>query len=55
MAEEVVEQRDSEEELPIEFEKLDALGMTLALKRSSAISGRKSSGIEEIWAEDEEF
>ena len=34
--------------------KLDALGMALATKRSEAIAGRQSSGIEEEWIGDEE-
>lgn len=35
--------------------KLDALGQSLSVKRSDAISGRETSGIEQQWLEDEEF
>lgn len=42
----------SEEE---RIEKLDALGTSLAVKRSDAIAARESSGIEQQWMEDEEF
>jgi hypothetical protein len=34
--------------------KLEKLGLTLAKTRSEAIDGRQSSGIEDIWLEDEE-
>lgn len=35
--------------------RLDALGASLARTRSQAINARQSSGIEDIWYEDEEF
>src|SRR3990172_9150035 len=35
--------------------RLDALGESLSKKRSEAIEGRQSSGIEQQWIEDEEF
>src|SRR3990167_3113960 len=35
--------------------RLDALGQSLARTRAEAIKARQSSGIEEIWYEDEEF
>lgn len=44
------EQRKAEQ-----FERLEKLGIALAKSRSEAIDGRESSGIEEIWKEDEEF
>lgn len=34
---------------------LDAFAAALAKKRKAAVDGRRMSGIEEIWAEDEEF
>ena len=34
---------------------LDALGLELAKTRSEAIASRRASGIEEEWAEDEEY
>lgn len=37
------------------FARLDALGLSLAKKRSEAIHAREASGIEQQWAEDEEF
>lgn len=41
-------------ELGIDLERLDALGQALAKKRQAAIDARANSGIEEVWAEDEE-
>jgi len=35
--------------------RLDAFGLSMAKTRSSAISARETSGIEDIWREDEEF
>lgn len=46
------QERTPEEE---RVRRLDALGESLAKKRTEAIEGRQSSGIEEQWAEDEEF
>lgn len=40
---------------PVNLERLDDFGASLAKTRSEAISARKASGIEEIWREDEEF
>jgi hypothetical protein len=37
------------------IEILDALGLTLAESRKEAVDGRKNSGIEKEWQEDEEF
>ena len=36
-------------------DQLDAIGLTLAKSRSEAIDGRKNSGIEDEWLEDEEY
>lgn len=36
-------------------EKLDAIGLHLSKSRSEAIDGRKNSGIEDEWLEDEEY
>lgn len=36
-------------------ERIDAFGMSLAKSRAEAISARQTSGIEDIWREDEEF
>lgn len=36
-------------------ERLDALGIALAEKRTEAIQGREASGIEQQWLEDQEF
>jgi hypothetical protein len=37
-----------------DFDSLEALGNALSKSRSDAIKGRQSSGIEEVWEEDEE-
>lgn len=59
MATEIVRDAMSEDEGSdgslSKFAQLDALGMALAQKRAEAINARQSCGIEEIWAEDEEF
>ena len=40
---------------PIDFEKLDAFGDALCDLRAEAIAGRKAAGIDDVWAEDEEY
>lgn len=52
---EVMEQDDEVSREVIRAETLEAIGMRLAKRRAEAISGRASSGIEEIWREDEEY
>lgn len=46
------EERKQREEM---MQRLDALGHSLAKTRSEAINARVSSGIEDVWYEDEEF
>jgi len=51
-------QKDTEKEDATEFERtarINALGVSLAKKRDKAVNHRKSTGIEAIWTEDEEF
>lgn len=43
------------DEAEVDYEHLDAFGQSLAKTRAEAINARQSSGIEEIWAEDEAF
>ena len=50
-----VKDEQGEDSTLMQWAKLDALGQSLAKKRSDAINGRQSSGIEEIWLEDEEY
>ena len=48
--------RDAQEKAESErIERMEALAESVAKMRSEAIDGRKSSGIEEEWTEDEEF
>lgn len=58
MAKEAVREAESEEgsaENSAQAGMLEQLGMVLADKRAEAIRGRQSSGIEDIWMEDEEY
>src|SRR3990167_1009485 len=45
----------AEEEQRQRSERINAMGLSLAKTRSEAIAARKTSGIEDIWLEDDEF
>ncbi len=49
------EQQSNEEGREIDFVRLDAFGEAMAKTRSEAIQARQTSGIEQVWAEDEEY
>src|SRR3972149_6355640 len=54
----VVEAEVAEGEAPSpenQYDRLNALGQSLAKTRSEAINARQASGVEELWLEDEEF
>ena len=52
IAEQEIRSREARE---LAVARLDALGQSLARTRSEAITARLASGIEDIWAEDQEF
>ena len=48
-------ERRAEEERVKRLQVIERLGREVAKKRDSAVKGRKQSGVERVWAEDEEY